>query len=301
LRPLIGKAKGVVYNETSEIPVFPYIATAALPNAKVTISFNGIDSIFTATTDANGNFSFDNLPFSQQGSVSAQVINGATSGSDNDSYALTAAGKTLAFSITTTAAPISFLSANYEVVANNKEFDPSSAVILTFSENINATITALRGNILLSNYSGSVGIDVAVSANKLTITPKVKLQNSTSYSISGNVYASETKKTSISGSFTTKITSTTTVLNTTTAPVIAFDATKANVLVSTAAAGTTGYDIYEATPTGEFIYNSSNIGSPTLTLTTTGDATGQRYYVVPIGYDANGNKVRGTQSNILTK
>jgi hypothetical protein len=302
--PLTGKAKGVVYDE----------AGLPIPSVQVHVTVgNSSDSIFVTTTDASGLFHFDALPFGPGYYVSAMAINGAASGSNSDQYALTASGKTLSLKINVNSAPITFLTANYDNTIGNINFDPTSSIILTYSENINASLTAQMGNIQLLRGSNSIGISISAANNQLTIKPMANLQAGTTYYLSGTVYASTYKSCSINdgSSFTTKATTASpTTLDVTTAPVIAISGTTNNAIKLTApTTGATTYRIYgSASTTSDFVLLSTSTfavdytipvsaGSPSVNY----NVSGARFYIVPVGVDANNNNIVGTQSAIITK
>lgn len=292
LYPLTGKASGVVFNEDGTL------------SSAVTVKISVQDSIFSTTTDANGEFSFATLPFRPNYSLGAFAIKGSSSGYDYDSYQ-PSSSSSLAFSIHLTKGTFKFLYGNYMKNINSENFNISSNIELTFSENIDLSSTLKYGNITLYNNSiyGSVGIDITSNGKKLIINPKRDLARNSDYHISGNVYTSENNYVYINENFSSEQTTTVTPLNTTTKPTIVMNGTK-TLLTITPPTGSTYLYLYKAGgANAEFIfYDDLYVGTSTaVTHSINLDASGTSYYVIAKGYDLYGRSVFGVQSDIVTK
>jgi hypothetical protein len=324
--PLIGKAKGRVYGESN----------APLALVLVTATVSGLDSAFTTTTDAYGYFSYSNLPFkpnynntnvsnTAKNGVTITVVNGNASGSNFDTYAETAAAKTLTYTILVNSSPLTFLGGNYQNANSNSGFDPNApnGIILYFSENISSSLTLQKGNIQLLKGTSVIGISISGNTNKLVITPNVSLEAGKTYTITGIVYASESKYCIIPGgqNFQTSLSSTAIAnpLKTSIAPVLALDASK-NISVASRT-DVVLYEVYVAIPginNGEFVLTSTapfNTNSTTdsndlktikgwdgsSASTSTYTVSNTQFYVVPVGLDSIGKTARGLKSNIVVK
>ena len=288
LYPLTGKAKGVVKNVDGTL----------LSGATVKISFN--DSIFTTTSDADGAFSFDALPFDPEKYMYAYVGSGEASGSDNDRYGIVAT-KNLGFVVKLSQGSFTFLYGNFEKAYGKDNFSITSNIELVFSDAVDLAITMKKGSIKLFKSGFEIGSDFTVSGNKLIINPKNDLETNSDYFVNGYVYASEYKFASVDmQSFSTTPTTAMIALDPTSKATLTLTTT---MLTITAPVGASYVVIYKTSGTpAEFYYESSRtVTSGTATYNISSDATGTSYYVIARGVDANGNAVYSTQSAVITK
>lgn len=288
LCPLTGKAKGVVKN----------VDETLLSGATVKISFN--DSIFTTTSDADGAFSFDALPFVPGDYMSAYVVSGEASGSDADTYGLVAT-KNLGFVVTLTQGRFQFLYGNFEKAYGNSNFAITSNIELVFSDAVDLAITMKRGSIKLYKSYSEIGSDFTISGNKLIINPKNDLEVNSDYYVNGTVYASEYKTASVYNQyFTTTPTTALVALDPTSKATLTLTST---MLTITAPLGASSVVIYKTsgTPAEFYLESTRTVFSGTATYNISSDATGTSYYVIAKGIDAKGNTVYSAQSAVITK
>lgn len=287
LCPLTGKAKGVVKNVDGTL----------LSGAIVKISFN--DSIFTTTSDADGAFSFDALPFDPENSMYAYVVSGEASGSDGASYGIVAT-QNLGFVVQLSQGSFQFLYGNFEKAYDNDNFTITSNIELVFSDAVDLAITMKKGSIKLYKSSSEIGSDFTVSGNKLIINPKNDLEVNSDYSVKGSVYASEYKTASVSSKFSTTPTTALVALDPTSKATLTLTTT---TLTIAAPVGASSIVVYKTSGTpAEFYYESTRtVTAGIATYNISADATGTSYYVIARGVDANGNTVYSAQSAVITK
>ena len=271
---------------------------------------NYVTETFQTTTDADGIYSFTALPlidYTNNYSSSSMTI--AAYDSQNSDLS----GST---SISSTAVlqsySISLSQNDLELIthtgSDNNKIDTvaaNSVITLTYNQNVSAQITQQKGGYvyLYNNGTGNrIAANVVYNNNKITITASANLQPGSTYRVSAMVYATANK--SLSSGFYLYTISTPGAAMTVT-PVVAINTVSTvNYLKATtptpyavayeiyaSADGVTDYQLIVSSNTSVTSTNGYNVNSY---------AKGAKFYIVPFNYDAYGNRVHGTASNIVT-
>jgi hypothetical protein len=308
--PLVSKAKGTVTlfgvpiaNAIVTAYVRPGSAVKASSVASITPEFEPY--YYTTTSDANGVYSFSNLPlFANTTVVATSGSSSATSGS-------------FLLGLTSTVTPLAVSNINMtdnELLLLNYTgkggvlVDTASQITLTFSENISADITkSLGGYVKLFKGADEVLTTVSYSNNQITISPisPATLTRNTTYYIDVEVYATAFKSIligdGVSASFTTKAPSATL-----TTPSITYDAINGlRITIASIATkankGTISYELWaKGADEADFVKSATSIADNVTAPYSIASVAKYSYYVVAQVTGFDGAVVR-TISNIVTR
>jgi hypothetical protein len=310
--PLTGIVNGSVLNQNGGV-----VSNAIV---RATVTYNGVllDTVFVATTNSVGYYSFSGLPFAPRTSVSLFATYTNASGIGSATYSA-AAFDVQSANIVVSESQIQYASANFTNGTGNTGFDPSGTPILTFTTTVDVQSTQQYGNLILTNNASGKIVGVTLlqppsgTVNQLMIAPLAKMADLTSYTISGYVYSSATQKTPyLSLTFTTKSsTVATTTLNLIALPV--FSVSSTYLTLTTATPGATGYDIYAQIGSASEFYVVTQPAYPQgypltavapanpFSIPTATYVSITKFYIVPVGVDSNGKTIRGMPSAIVSR
>lgn len=298
---LTGKAKGyVIYNGN---PV---------ANAKVVAYWRIYDNYnygyttetFETTTDADGIYNFTALPLIDYTYNNNSGLSIAAYDPQNPDHSVsTSIGSTAVLKTTSLYLDDDALQLVSYTGGNSVKLDTlkeNAKITLVFNQNVSEEITKkMGGEVYLSRYGSKVAASVAYNGNKITITPSTNLAPGTSYQINVSVYATEYK---YYGDIYYIGTISTPGKALTVKPVVTI--ASGYLKLTTVTPNATGYEIYVSRDGGKTDFlriNDSYYLTSTNGYSISGYPTGAQFYVIPYNFDALGNTVYGTKSDIVTK
>ncbi len=206
LYPLNASLKGRLYKTENgkNIPVV---------GAIVQIDYNGtykesdqnyrfVPALYSATTDADGYYSFVNLPATAANlryldytdSNGETYINSySQTGDDYYTRINLQSGNTYTLAnvyLTMVTDPIILINSNAYASAGvgTTHFDVASDITLTFNKSVDQATTLEKGYVRLSSGGADISSTVTYSGNLITINPETNLSPNTSYTVSYSVY-----------------------------------------------------------------------------------------------------------------
>jgi hypothetical protein len=315
--PLTGKLKGLVtYYGAPAVgaTVTVYVSTSYIYSKSTLVSSSDSEFepyAYTATTGANGEYSFTNLPVGAYAYIVAS--NGTASGNTRMSRSISDTPNSIstwASTIDMEEEPLYLVNYTGKATVQNRldTLATNSTITLTFSENVSEAITKAQGGYvrLTDGSSDVVATTVTYSNNTITIVPSNNLIHGGSYTLEVNVYSSVNKSVSdivISYQVVSapNIALTQPAIQSSGSNLLLTIAANANVIM----AAKIRYDVYESDGLHAFILTNANTeihASTTLPATLiTGTTVGHKYYVVPVSIDDFEILTYGPASAIVTR
>jgi len=206
LYPLNASLKGRLYKTENgkNIPI---------AGATVQIDYNGtykesdqyyrfIPALYSATTDADGYYSFVNLPataanlrYLDYTDSNGETYINANSQTGDDYYTRInlQSGNTYTLAnvyLTMVTDPIILINSNAYASAGvgTTHFDVASDITLTFNKAVDQATTLEKGYVRLSVGGADVAVSVTYNGNLITLNPETNLSPNTSYTVSYSVY-----------------------------------------------------------------------------------------------------------------
>lgn len=208
MSPLTGKINGRVTDDASDSPIANATVVVKVETNSA-YSYDKLETVtYNTTTDANGKYSFINLPMGY--TINVIAYSGAASGA-----AASLDLKNMLYSVTPKLLDIRISEeelylVNYTGKGTSTSYSKldttTTSIILTFSENISEAFTKGKGGYIKLIAGGeNVLCSVAYSGATATITlPAGTLASGTTYTISYLVYATEIKSANDDVTFRTK-------------------------------------------------------------------------------------------------
>jgi len=310
LAPVTGKINGLVTLNGAPAASANVIANVDDYFASSTCSLE--PAYYTTTTDANGAYSFSNLPVGC--TITCTAYSGNASGSN--------AGSALGLGQTITPLHVGNIAISEEELyllsytgqGTNVKIDTTTAsIVLTFSENISEAITKSKtdGHVKITAGSNDVLTTATYSGQTITLTLTAgTLTSKQTYTIDFKVYASDNKFAQGTPTFTTKERS---AVIAATVATLAY--TDPNLIVTSLPAITgmpsgklLDFDVYyKSIYSDQMDFRKIATGTPigTTTTMTIGPPSGGylpgSYYVVPKVTGLDGVTVYGVPSNVAVR